>query len=152
MSTDEFLRLKAKPEFIFLAIRKNSFTERYVILVHRNSGITDVGDLRGRKLLLYNNPRMSLASAWVAALIGFPKTESVGMTRIDNTSRTVLPVFFRQADACVITSNVFEIACELNPQLQKELRVLATSPEVVSSVFFSTPATLPMPRTNWRPQ
>jgi len=137
--TDEFLRLKEMPEFIFLPTRKNSFTERYVILVHRNNGITNVANLRGRKLLLYNNPRMSLASAWVAALMGLPITESVDMTRIDNASRTVLPVFFRQADACVITSNVFEIACELNPQLQKELRVLATSPEVVPAVFFFRP-------------
>ncbi len=139
MPTDEFLRINAKPEFIFLTSRKNSFTEQYVILVHRNSGIADVGDLRGRKLLLYNNPRMSLASAWVAALMGSPKTEAVGMTRIDNASRTVLPVFFHQADACVITSGVFETACELNPQLQKELRVLATSPELVTSVFFFRP-------------
>jgi phosphonate transport system substrate-binding protein len=48
----------------------------------------------------------------------------------------VLQVFFHQADACLVTSNVFALACELNPQLRKELRVLADSPAVVPSVFF----------------
>jgi ABC-type phosphate/phosphonate transport system substrate-binding protein len=139
MPTDEFLRLKAKPEFVLLSTKKNSFTERYVILVHRNSGIAVVGDLRGRKLLLHNSPRTSLASAWFAALLGLPKTESAGMTRVDNASRTILPVFFRQADACVVTSSVFEIASELNPQLRKDLRVLESSPEVVPVVFFFRP-------------
>jgi ABC-type phosphate/phosphonate transport system substrate-binding protein len=139
MPTDEFLGLKAKPEFIYLSTKNHSFTEQYVILVHRNSGIAGVGDLRGRKLLLHNSPRTNLASIWVAALLGLPKTESAGMTRIDNASRTVLPVFFRQADACVVTSSVFEIVSEQNPQLRKELRVLATSPEVVPTVFFFRP-------------
>jgi len=139
MPVDELLNLKVMPEYVFLAIRKNSFTEQYIILVHRNSGINDVHDLRGRKILLYNNPRMCLAPAWVASITGLPKTESIGMTRIDNISRTVLPVFFHQADACVVTAIGFEIACELNPQLLKDLRVLATSPEVVSSVFFFRP-------------
>jgi ABC-type phosphate/phosphonate transport system substrate-binding protein len=136
MAMNEFLELKAKPEFIYLSSRKSSFMERYVILVHRNSGIANAGDLRGRKLLLYNSPRMSLAPAWVAGLLGLPNTESVGMTRTDSPSRTVLPVFFRQADACVVTSNVFEISCELNPQLRKELQVLAISPDVVPTGFF----------------
>jgi phosphonate transport system substrate-binding protein len=79
---------------------------------------------------------MSLAPAWVAGLMGLPNTESVGMTRIDSPSRTVLPVFFRQADASVVTSDVFEISCELNPQLKKDLQVLAISPEVVPAGFF----------------
>lgn len=139
MSTKEFLELKTKPEFIYLSTRKNSFTERYVLLVHRNRDVADVGDLRGRKLLLHNSMRMSLASTWVAAPLGLSEREAADITRIDNASRTVLPVFFRQADACVVTSSVFEIASELNPQLQKELRVLATSPEVVPALFFFRP-------------
>jgi ABC-type phosphate/phosphonate transport system substrate-binding protein len=139
MPTDEFLKLKVRPEFIYLTTKKHSFTEQYLILVHRNSDIADVVDLRGRKLLMYNNPRMSLASAWVEALMGLPKAGSVAMTQIDSASRTVLPVFFHQADACVVTSSVFETACELNPQLQKELRVLVTSPEVVPALFFFRP-------------
>jgi phosphonate transport system substrate-binding protein len=144
MSTEEFLELKAKPEFIYLAKKKNSFTERYVILVHRNSGIADVASLRGHNLLLHNSPRMSMARAWLEKLLArssprLPETESVGMTRIDNASRTLLPVFFRQADACLVTAGFFETASELNPQLQKELRVLASSPEVVPTVFFFRP-------------
>ena len=140
MSTPEFLTSNLKPESVYLSTRKNSFTEKYVILVHRNSGIASANDLRGNKqLLLYDSPRMSLAPVWVASLMGLTKTESAGMTRVAKPSRTILPVFFRQTDACIVTSSVFEIACELNPQLRKELRVLATSPEVVPVMFFFRP-------------
>ena len=137
--TPEFLNMKISSEFVYISNKNNSFTEQYVILVHRDSGIANAGELRRRTLLLYNNPRMSLAPAWVATVLDLPKTESVRMARADNPSRTVLPVFFRQTDACVVTLNVFEIACELNPQLRKELRVLATSPEVVPIVFVFRP-------------
>jgi hypothetical protein len=133
--------MRAKPEFVFPTTKKNSFNERYVLLVHRNGSIAA---LRGRKLLLYYNARMCLAPSWLGMLLansspGLPETVFVGMTRIANVSRAVLQVFFRQAEACVVTSSGFEIASELNPQLQKELRVLASSPEVVNKVFFFRP-------------
>jgi hypothetical protein len=47
----------------------------------------------------------------------------------------VLPVFFRQSDACVVTRSGFETMVELNPQLGRQLKILARSPEVVPAVF-----------------
>jgi phosphonate transport system substrate-binding protein len=53
----------------------------------------------------------------------------------DKASLVALPVFFRQVDACLITSNSFKVMGELNPQLHKQLRVLALSPDVIPSFF-----------------
>ena len=36
-----------------------------------------------------------------------------------------MPVFFRQADACIVTRQVFELSAELNPQLGKQLTAIA---------------------------
>jgi hypothetical protein len=140
--TDEFLALdpKIKPETIFLAVKNNSLTEKYVILVHRSSGIGDVHDLPGRKVLLHKSPRMSLAPQWIETLV---EGRSMGLAdevagdtgKMETASKAILRVFFRQADACVVTSNVFDLASELNPQLRKELRVLASSPDVVPTLF-----------------
>jgi len=47
-----------------------------------------------------------------------------------------LKVFFRQTDACVVSAALFDTACEMNPQMRKDLQVLATSPDLVPVVFF----------------
>jgi len=49
--------------------------------------------------------------------------------------RVILPVFFRQADACLVTLKGFETMSELNPQIGRQLRILAKSEAVVPSLF-----------------
>jgi hypothetical protein len=45
-----------------------------------------------------------------------------------------MPLFFKQVDAVLMNQAAFETACELNPQLAKDLTVLLASPEIISSV------------------
>lgn len=114
-------------------------TEQYVLLVHRDSGIERVEQLRGRSLICLNNARMCLAPAWLETALAaarLPRTNVLSrVTRMDKLSKAVLPVFFRQADACVVTRRGFNTMAELNPQVGQRLRVLASSPEVVPTGF-----------------
>ena len=50
-------------------------------------------------------------------------------------SQAVIPVFFRQADACITTRNFFEVLSELNPQLRKEIMVLKESRPIATGVI-----------------
>ena len=43
--------------------------EQYAILVRQNSGIQRLGDLRGRRLILLEAPRMCMAAAWLSAIL-----------------------------------------------------------------------------------
>ena len=43
-------------------------------------------------------------------------------------------MFFRQADACIITRHGFDVMGELNPQVKRQLRVLAASKPMVANV------------------
>ncbi len=146
MLTDQFLTLdpELQPAEVFLATKDHLMTEQYVLLVQCDGGINQVAGLAGRKLVLEANARTSLASQWLDVLLARsslgPAEQVLGtMTKIESPSKAVLQVFFHQADACLVTSNVFDLACELNPQLRKELRVLAVSPEVIPSLFFFRP-------------
>ncbi|HMP72889.1 MAG TPA: PhnD/SsuA/transferrin family substrate-binding protein [Kiritimatiellia bacterium] len=125
---------------IFVALVNGRSHEEVLLLVHEDSGIGDVEGLQGRSLLIYENPRASFAVPWMDGVLGDrglpPLFSWVGRHKsTTRVSGVVLPVFFRQADACLVTRNAFETMVELNPQLGRSLKVVATSPEVVPVVL-----------------
>lgn len=141
LNTDEYWRLGndllAGP---FIGGQNNGrITEEYVLLVHRDSKIERLADLRGGSLVFHQNLRMCLAPYWLDVVLvndGLPP--AAAFCRVSQNSRlskTVLPVFFRQADACVATRRGFEVMSELNPQVSQRLKVLASSPELVPTGF-----------------
>jgi phosphonate transport system substrate-binding protein len=115
--------------------------EQYVILVHQEGGIHNFRELRGRKLTIHQNATTCLASAWLQTLVaetGAGRIEDFlgAVTRNNRVSKgVVLPVFFRQTDACLVTRRAYETMCELNPQLQKRLRMIETSPKLIPIVM-----------------
>jgi ABC-type phosphate/phosphonate transport system substrate-binding protein len=144
MLTDEFHKIDVKPDTVYVTSRNKSLREQYVILVGNHSGIEKVSNLGRKRLVRFNHSRMCLSLPWLEILMaenamGAAETEFAAISEIDNASRTVLQVFFRQADACLVTTDIFKISSEMNPQIGKELRVLVESPKVVSSLFFFRP-------------
>ena len=142
MTTDEYFVVSQEFQFnrFLLSVYNGQITEQYVLLVHRDSGIERIEDLRGRTLAVFKNARMSLAPIWLDVRLieaGFSGTTGFcgHVTPISKLSQTVLKVFFRQIDACLVTRRGFETMNELNPQLGQQLKVLVESPELVPTVF-----------------
>lgn len=142
LTTDEYWTLTNEVSFgspVFGA-RKGCLTEQYVLLVHRDSNIQRLTDLRGRSLLVFHNPRTSLACPWLETVLGQDGENGLAgffsrVAEFSKLTRAILPVFFRQSDACLVTRQGFETAAELNPQVGKQLRVSAASEELVPVVF-----------------
>jgi ABC-type phosphate/phosphonate transport system substrate-binding protein len=114
--------------------------EQYLILVKQNSGIRQIGDLKGRRLCTLKNPKMCVAPAWLFTILEEghhgPAEQFFGSVVTDaKFSRVVLPVFFGQADACLTSKRGFDTMCELNPQVAKDLKVFASSPLMVVSFY-----------------
>ena len=146
----EYHRLRRVLPFGRLLVNLNAgqLTERYVLLTHRESGVKTLADLGGCHLHLHTSPRTCLVSIWLDTLLvqqSYPTTSRfVGtISRHTKLSKVVLPVFFRQTDACVVTRRGFDTMSELNPQLARQLVVLAESPEVIPQVLAF--------RANYRP-
>ena len=142
MTTVEFGALKSKVEFapIFVTYNSGRTAEQYVLLAHQDSKIKTVDDLRGRSLMVHLNPRVCLAPLWLDTLLmqkGLPTAARfVGkITQNSKLAKVALPVFFRQSDACLVTRSGFEMMAELNPQVGKQLKVVASSPEMVPAVL-----------------
>jgi len=143
VTTEEFLSLE--PELqgtnLFMSSINGRCTEEYLLLIRADSGLTNLCDLRGRKVVMFDNPRASLAPLWVDLILsekrlGAPAEYFGQVLKAQKLAKVVLPVFFGQQDACIVTRRGFETMCELNPQVRAQLRVLATSPELVPALGF----------------
>ena len=116
--------------------------EELLLVVRDGSGIVNLAGLRGRSLTLLESPSTSLAEPWLAVSlwqVGLPSPQQLlgHLTRNTKLSQVVLPVFFGQADACVVTRRGMDTMVELNPQLARKLKVLLASPQMVSAFFAS---------------
>lgn len=125
---------------LFITYNAGRCREQYLLLVHRDSKLECLADLRGKSLIFHANSRAALAQPWLDTLLlkADGKTTAAWLGKITRTpkvAQVILPVFFRQTDACVATRTEFETMCELNPQIGQQLKVLARSPEMVPSLF-----------------
>jgi len=142
-STSDYFAIRQQVDFnhFVFSVTAGSISDQYVLLVHQDGGIANVDELRGRSLAILKHTRTSLAPIWLDTLLlekGFKPAQDFfsRITEQTKLAQTVLPVFFHKADACLVTLKGFKTMSELNPQVGRQLRVLATSPELVPSGFF----------------
>jgi phosphonate transport system substrate-binding protein len=143
MSTPEYLELRDRVKFDRFMIAQSGGTiyEEYLLLVPADSDITNLARLQGRSLVMLQQAQMCLATLWLDTLLLGQKLDSSHklfsqVSFEPKLTKVVLPVFFRKADACLVTRKGFKTMCELNPQLGQQLRQLAISPGFVTGGFF----------------
>ena len=142
ITTEEFQELVREVRFdrYMMSVRNGDPTEEYLVLVRRDTGLTDLASLRGKRLAVFASPRMALAPIWLDVALttaGLPPyPEHCGsVTEFTKLSKAVLNVFFRQADAGLVTRHGYATMTELNPQLGVQLVVIAASPAMVPAMF-----------------
>ena len=133
----EYLELKelAAVEPIASAVLRGDLAHDYLLLVHKEGRPVELGDLRGKTLLVETAGKGGLPWMWVETLLhgkGLPPARMffAEIREVRKVSQGVLPVFFRQADACIVPLDAFKTMVELNPQLGEQLESLASSPPV----------------------
>jgi len=114
--------------------------EQYLLLTKSAGPVRRLSDLRGKRLTVLRAPRMCLAAPWLANLLkegqlGESDQFFASISSDLKPSRVVLPVFFGQADACITSRRGFETMSELNPQVARDLTVIARSPELVVTFY-----------------
>lgn len=121
-------------------IAETDGAEQYLLLAKGSGPVKSLQDLKGKRLLALKAPKMCIAAAWLNTLLkdarlGDSDSFFGSLTAEVKPSRVVLPVFFGQADACLTSRRGFDVMCELNPQVAKELVVLASSPSVIVTFY-----------------
>lgn len=130
----------ARPDFgrVLLGGRHGVFRDQY-LLVTRRGAFASLAALKGRTLHVVDGMTDDMSRAWLdreLAAAGLPKADAhfAAVVRAPKAARGVLPVYFGQADACLVTRAAFATLTELNPQIGQALEALATSPPLVSSI------------------
>jgi ABC-type phosphate/phosphonate transport system substrate-binding protein len=107
--------------------------------VNKDRSFKDLRDLRGETIVILDAVRTSLAPLWLDTELMRSRLPVSAhyfgkISLVKKPNLAILPVFFKQAGVALVSRNSFQMAGELNPQLVKELRVLATSPDVIPSI------------------
>jgi len=142
MTAEEFwiLRPYLRLDPLVVSATDGKITDEYLVLVRVDGGLDTLAALHGRSLQVLQSPRTSMASIWLDTLLaenGLERADRLcsRVVQVAKLARAVLPVFFGQVDACLVTRRGYESIRELNPQVGKQLKVLVSSPALVPAIF-----------------
>jgi ABC-type phosphate/phosphonate transport system substrate-binding protein len=109
------------------------FYGELLLLVRNDSGISRVEQLRGKSIRIESGQRGSIPIQWLDSyLMARVASDShsffSAITEYSKASQVIMPLFFKQSDACLASKDSLETMSELNPQIGRALRILETSP------------------------
>lgn len=112
---------------------------KYLLIVHSDSMISGIKDLKGKKLAVLKENEVGKLYLNILLLRNVKKEAEgffASISEKDRYSQVILSVFFGQMDAGIATETSFKSMVELNPQIGKRLKVIAESPEVIHMISF----------------
>lgn len=112
--------------------------ETYSLLVSANSTVTNPRDRRPERVLFVINGNPNILQLWYAS-IASGKLNVTESNQMDAPKKAFYPVFYGQMDACIIPTHTFNVLKGLNPQIDKRVRELATSPCLPLAFIFANP-------------
>lgn len=113
--------------------------DKYLLITHIGSDIKTLAGLKSRHVLICEDPKAESILFWFDVEMmkaGFKEGYKplIQITKVKKVSQAVLPVYFKQGDACLVSRNAFEVMVELNPDVGKKLLALSSSPGFVTNL------------------
>lgn len=144
----DYMSLKDRIDInpLFIATRVEKPLENYLLITSSEiSNLEQLSSLPNRRLLTEDFGVRNMGLVWLDTVL-MEKEEILSTTfftsikKVFKPSRMVLPVFFRQAEACLVPESAFQTMVELNPQIGKKLNIILRSPGFVRSVHCAHPS------------
>lgn len=125
---------------LVVAAKKDSPLESYVLLTRNGIHLDDLLRMKQRRLVVHGDNSRDIGRLWLETALndrgGAPMDHSfTDIQTAQKPIRTILPVFFGQADACLVLKSAFETMVELNPQIGVKLHVLMESPGFIKNLI-----------------
>jgi ABC-type phosphate/phosphonate transport system substrate-binding protein len=127
-------------EPVFVSSEAGDAAKQQMLLTRRDSGLDTLEALRGQTLVVQSASNATLGFRWLQTIcaghrLGAP-ADFFGPTVFSvKPSQAVLPVFFRKKAVCLVDSASYAVMTELNPQVGRELQVVASSEPMVDTII-----------------
>ena len=141
LPTNEFIAIEknllANPEITY--VHAGEVWVEYVLLVNRSGNLQNLAALRGKHIAITRGGQSAMTRLWGDTLLlsnGLGHMEGFfsEVREVQKPNQAIIPLFFGQLEAALVTRSAFELAVSLNPQIGQHLMVLATSPRLVPEV------------------
>jgi ABC-type phosphate/phosphonate transport system substrate-binding protein len=128
---------------VFLSSNVIQPIESYLLLVYRDTDWQRLSSQSFRRLVTETKGSAYIGHMWLETVLHERKlpvsnTYFAEIIEASKPARVILPVFFRQADACLALESAYRTMVELNPQISKQLTVLAKSPGIIRTIHCAT--------------
>lgn len=137
----EYLNIKEKTKIepVLNAASQGEIVESYVLLIRKDSGINNLEKLRNKNIIIRKGGRGKIGLIWLDTILlknGLSESNDFfkNIKEVNKASQSVLPVFFKQTDVCLVTKRSFNTMNELNPQIGNEIKILKTSPGFIYGI------------------
>ena len=150
----DYLRIRKTVPLIpsFVGINSNGPGNTFVLITRKDSGLRSFSDLKGKSIMIPSMAKYESCHIWLEVLL--MRNEKSGLDTFFNTvkevpklNNAIMGVFFKQADAAIVTRTGLSTSSEMNPQLAAQLFVLAESPRLSDAVVCLMPGTSEKLRT-----
>jgi ABC-type phosphate/phosphonate transport system substrate-binding protein len=126
------MRDKAPMTAVIVAASNSGDARQYALIVRRGSGISTLADLRGKTIIIPSSTKNEASHIWLHVLlmreIKEDRTQFFRQVQESSAaSKSVLKVFFKQADAAIVSRGALVTSAELNPQISKNIAIIAES-------------------------
>lgn len=118
-------------EPIAVSVRNGSPYDSYYLLVHKDSNLKKLQDLKGKTILM-GSLEGNKSELWLDYVLKQNKLSRKekffsNIKYQDNPLSTILPVFFKKEDACIVEVSSYNTVVELNPQIGQDLVTIEIS-------------------------
>lgn len=140
LSALEYLRIRNKAPMtpLIVSSRNSGKGQRFVLIAHRGSGIRSIHDLNGKSIILPQaKNRASYLWLEVMLLKEGKRERNSFFRRVEEgkkSSQSIMAVFFKRADAAIVSRDAFETSKILNPQTGNQLAVIDESDYLLDGV------------------
>ncbi|MBW2690010.1 MAG: PhnD/SsuA/transferrin family substrate-binding protein [Deltaproteobacteria bacterium] len=140
LSALEYLQIRNNAPMMpaFVTESEGGIGHRYVLIANRESGVRSVADLRNKSISLNSSKRTEASLVWLDVLIlkaGYrDRLTYFSQIKKSTSSKSIMAVFFRQLDAAVIRRESLETSIMLNPQIGKQIAILAESESLAGGI------------------
>lgn len=144
LTPEEFLHLRESRllEPAMTTVSGNSHEFKMLLLARKDSRFRRIADLKKKQLSMPSTTAQygSLYQTWVTTLVmregaSSPQVYFSSIRETRNAPQALMSVFFRQADACIVTDQTYALTSELNPQIARELVTLASYDRLAGGVI-----------------